>query len=581
MRWLWDVLLPRERTTLLIVLAATVVGSVAEAATIGLVVPFIGVLAEPASVNDSAWRIVSARLPIMPPVQTVLVLGAALLGMFLVKNAYLTVLVHQQYRFVFSAQAALSKRLLLTYLRAPWTFHTQRNSAELLRDVNVEVPLVFGNVLNPLMVLATELLVTTAVVLLLVIVEPVSSLLCLVLLGGMTAVFYVVVRRRTTRLGERQFHLRADMIKAVTQGLGAAKETKVLGREEFFATEFARSADQCAAANTYLATISQLPRFFLETLVIGGIVGILGVMAWQGRDTAEALPMLALFAVAAFRLMPAMNRIVSCVANIRYHGKALRAVHHSLTTLTGGGPIRDALGRETSAATFERLELRTLSYRYAGAERDAVSAIDLIIPRGAAVGITGPSGAGKTTLVDVIVGLLEPVQGDVFVDGEPVRDLATWRRRIGYVPQQVYLLDDSVRRNVAFGLPDADIDDERVWAALRSAQLERLVRGERGGLEVTVGERGVRFSGGERQRLGIARALYHDPDVLVLDEITASLDVETEQEVTRAIRSLKGMKTLIIITHRLSTIEHCDMVYELAEGRLVRARTTIGAGGVA
>jgi ABC-type multidrug transport system fused ATPase/permease subunit len=586
LRQLWDILNPRDRTRLVAVFAATIVGSVVEATALGLVVPFIGVLADPASLTQGRWPAVISWLPAMSTAQTVLVLAGLLFAMFVIKNSYLTLLIHHQFRFVYRTQAAVSRRLLSAYLHAPWTFHIQRNSSELLRDVNVEVPIVFGSILNPLMVLTTELLVTVAIVVLLVVVDPWSSILCLLLLGGTSGLFYMNIRRKMNRLGREQLQVRADMIKSVTQGLAAVKETKVLGREGHFAGVYAEASGKYASSNTYLATMSQLPRFFLETAVIGGILAILLVMSWRGRDSGDALGVLALFAVAAFRLMPAMNRIVSCVSNIRYHQSALETVHAGLAAFGDAtderragprsGPAKEGEAVAAANPPFEeRLELRHLRYRYPSAEADALSDVDVVIPKGAAVGITGPSGAGKTTLVDVIVGLLEPTHGRVVVDGRESTDLQAWRRRIGYVPQQVYLLDDSVRRNVAFGLRDDEIDDGRVWEALRAAQLEALVRGLPDGLGAGVGERGVRFSGGERQRLGIARALYHDPDVLVLDEITASLDVETEREVTRAIRSLKGTKTLIIITHRLSTIDHCDVVYELAAGRLVATRAPV------
>ena len=581
LRKLWDILTRAERVRMCVLLAAIVVGSVWEALALGMVVPFIGLINNPATLEWKRWKWVAARTGSLNTSQVLLFAAAGLFVLFLLKNIYLTVLTRVQFSFAYSTQAALSCRLLRAYLSAPWPFHLQHNTSELLRDVNVEVPLVFGNVLNPLVVLVTESLVTLAVLGLLLWVDPVSSLLSIGLLGGASLGFYRLVRRKTDRLGNEQQRTRGAMIKCVNEGLGAIKETKVLGREEYFTTAFGRESREFARATAYLATVSQLPRFFLEVVIIGGMLVVLSVVTWRHRDSASAFAALALCGVAAFRLMPAMNRMVSCVANIRYHRSAVSVVHAGIERFghmaVGSTPRSSS---QTGLPFQHQLELREVGYRYPEATGDSIRSISLVVPMGTSVGIKGPSGAGKTTLVDVVVGLLAPTRGQVLVDGQDVyEDLDGWRRRLGYIPQNVYLLDDSVRRNVAFGVPDTEIDGERVWAALRAAQLEKLVRQLPDGLDAGVGERGVRFSGGERQRLGIARALYHDPDVLVLDEATGSLDVETEREVTAAIQGLRGTKTLIVITHRLATIERCDVIYDLTDGRIADMRWSKSLAG--
>lgn len=575
LRKLWDVLTPLERRRFGVLFVATLIGSVWEAAALGLVVPFIGAISDPGSLQRGWWLSLTGRIGSADPRRVLLAISAALFVFYLLKNVYLTLLTHWQFRFVYLAQAELSSRLFSAYLKAPWTFHVQRNSAELLRDINVEAPLVFGNVLFPLTVLLTELLVTVALIVLLLLVDPVSSLVSIGLLGGTSLWFYRLVRHTTDRLGYQQQGRRAEMIKWVNQGLGAIKETKLFGRERFFATAFEDESRAAARATGYLATVNQLPRFFLETIIVGGLVAILAVATLRGHQSSEAFATIALCGVAAFRLLPAMNRAVGCVANMRFHKSALDAVHRGLRSF---GDVSDsampALRLDGVRLPFERqIELCGVAYRYPGTTVDSIADVSMVIPKGASVGIKGPSGAGKTTLVDVIVALLAPTRGRTLVDGRDVAaDLEAWRRRIGYIPQQVYLLDDTIRRNVAFGLADSEIDDDRVWKALAEAQIHSLVRQLPEGLDSRVGERGVRFSGGERQRLGIARVLYHNADVLVLDEATASLDVDTEREVTRAIQSLRGAKTLIVITHRLSTIEQCDLVYELAGGRIASVR---------
>lgn len=581
LRKLWDILTRAERVRMCVLLAGIVVGSVWEALALGMLVPFITLINNPATAQRETWKWIAAWTGSLDTSQVLLPAAASLFVLFLLKNIYLTVLTRFQFSFIYRTQGVLSCRLLRAYLSAPWPFHLQRNTAELLRDVNVEVPLVFSNVLNPLIVLVTESLVTLAVVVLLLLVDPVSSFLSIGLLGSASLGFYRLVRRKTDRFGDEQQRTRVEMIKCVNEGLGAIKETKVLGREEYFAAAFGRESRQCARATAYIATVGQLPRFFLEVVIVGGMLVVLSVMTWRHRDSASAFTALALCGVAAFRLMPAMNRVVACVANIRYHRGAVSVVHAGLerfghmavdSTPSSPPPVRLPLQHQ--------LELRDIAYRYPGACADSIQSISFSIPMGFSVGITGPSGAGKTTLVDIIVGLLAPSRGQILIDGRDIyQDLAAWRSRLGYIPQNVYLLDDSVKRNVALGIPDAEVNEEQVWAALRAAQLEKLVRQLPAGLDAGVGERGVRFSGGERQRLGIARALYHNPDVLVLDEATASLDVETEREVTAAFQGLRGTKTLIIIAHHLATIEQCDVIYELTDGRIADMRWSESRAG--
>lgn len=573
---LWSLFSAKDRRQLWLVVSTIVIGSVLEAAAIGLTVPFISMVTDPGRLAasagpwlPSAWLTDPNRLAVRG--------AAALLVFYVVKNIFMTVTTFVQFRFVYGGQTSLSQRLFTAYLRAPWLFHVNHNSGDLLRNVNVEVPLVYNGVLLPLLTVATEGLVSVALLAVLVLVDPWASLIGLVTLGGASWLFYLFVRKRTDALGVTQQQTRGAMIRAVNEGLGAIKDTRVLGREHYFARAYARHSNDFAAANSFLATVTQLPRFFLETVAIGGVMLVLMAMSWQGRPSSDAVSLLALSALSAFRLMPAMNRVVASLANIRYHRSALDVVAKGLHELDDTVRRDEAAAFDAASAVVttipfsDRIELRHVQFTYQGADRAALADVALTIHKGSAVGIKGPSGAGKTTLVDVIVGLLAPTAGQLTVDGRPVvtaEDFRAWRRHLGYIPQQVALLDDSLRRNIAFGVDDAEIDDDRVWRALRSAQLEPLVRGLKDGLNTSVGERGVRFSGGERQRLGIARALYHDPDVLVLDEITSALDVDTEREVMRTIKDLRGEKTLILITHRLSTLEQCDEVFELRAGRL-------------
>lgn len=364
------------------------------------------------------------------------------------------------------------------------------------------------------------------------------------------------------------------MIKWVNQGLGGVKESRVLGREGYFVDAYRASSAGYARAMRYLATVSQLPRLYLETLVAGGILLLLGVAMARHEGSEVVVPTLALFGAAAFRLLPSVNRIIASITNIRYHESAVEVIHRDMGLMAGAGAHReaDAPGPGGELQFAHDIELRDVCFQYPESNVTTLNGVSLVILKGSAVALVGPSGAGKTTLVDVLLGLLQPTSGAVLVDGQDVHaHLRSWQRRIGYIPQVIYLSDDTLRRNVAFGVPDPDIDDEKVWKALESAQLAGLVRAWPDGLTAVVGERGVRLSGGQRQRIGIARALYHDPEVLVLDEATSSLDGATERDIMSAIEALAGNKTLIVIAHRLSTVERCDRTYWIRDGRFERA----------
>ena len=316
--------------------------------------------------------------------------------------------------------------------------------------------------------------------------------------------------------------------------------------------------------------LNQMPRLFIETVAFSAIFISVAAILLTGGSEATLLPTLALFAVAAVRLMPSVNRILGSLTRISYYAPALRVLAQDLPQAAATAPHRPPPARGATGAAPDAVVAEGLGFTYPGAPKPALSGIDIRIPRGASVALLGPSGAGKTTLADVLLGLLQPTEGRVTVGDEPLADaVASGRLHLGYIPQNVYLCEETVRRNVAFGLPDDAIDDERVWRVLSMARLDIHVRSLPGGLDAIVGERGVSLSGGQRQRIGIARALYDDPDLLVLDEATSALDTQTEQEISASIDALAGAKTLLIIAHRLSTIERCDLRFTLENGRLV------------
>jgi ABC-type multidrug transport system fused ATPase/permease subunit len=355
-------------------------------------------------------------------------------------------------------------------------------------------------------------------------------------------------------------------IQHIQQGLGGVKDVKLLGREAYLVSQFQVHAVGSAHAARSQTTLQALPRLWLELLAVGGLTALIAIMIGQGKATQDMLPVVALFAAAAFRFLPSVNRVLGAVQGIRYQRPVVDALHGEIQLMSGDVDTAGAL----PVSFDETLALEGVSFRYPGAEAWALRDVSLTIERGTSVGFVGTSGAGKSTLVDVVLGLLNPDTGAVKIDGRDIRsNLRGWQDQIGYVPQSIFLTDDTLRRNVAFGIPDEQIDESAIEYAVASAQLDSFVKALPDGLDTVVGERGTRLSGGQLQRIGIARALYHNPGVLVMDEATSALDTETERGVMEAVRALRGEKTLLVVAHRTSTVEHCDYVFRLEQGALV------------
>ena len=564
---IWGFLTPTERHSARILLGLMVIGMALETLGVGLVIPALALLTQQDLVHNYP-----ALQPILQtlgnPSQQNLIIGGMLMlvGVYLIKGLFLAFLAWQQTRFAFGTQAQLSQRLFTVYLRQPYTFHLQRNSAQLIRNVINEVSLFTGKGMLPGMVLLTESLVLLGLCSLLLIVEPLGALIVMGVLGTATWGFHRFTRRRISRWGEARQHHEGLRIQHLQQGLGGAKDVKLLGRETNFLEQYSLHNVQSARMGQLQATLQQLPRLWLELLAVSGLAMLVISMLAQDRALGALLPTLGLFAAAAFRLMPAINRILGAVQSLRYSLPTIDVLHMELNLATS-----EITGTRSLVTPFHAaLELSQVTYTYPSAAESALKDISLIIQRGESVGFIGASGAGKSTLVDLLLGLLIPSSGEVLVDSKDIQvNLRNWQDQIGYVPQSIFLTDDTLRRNVAFGLPENQIDDNAITRAIQAAQLEEFVASLPGGLGTLVGERGIRLSGGQRQRIGVARALYHDPAVLVMDEATSALDIATEDGVMQAVTTLQGSKTIIIVAHRLSTVAHCDRLYRLERGVIV------------
>ena len=561
------ILTKSERRGAAVLLGLMIIGMMLETLGIGLIIPAISLLVQ----GDLA-----ANYPQLQPVlrslgnptRRQLITGGmlTLVAIYLIKATFLAFLAWRQTKFSFDVQAHLSERLFTTYLRQPYTFHLQRNSAQLIRNAIKEVAQFVGGAITPGLLLIAEGLVMIGVATLLVIVEPVGAVIVVLVLGVAGWAFQRATRAQVSRWGiARQLH-EGLRLQHLQQGLGGAKDVKLLGREREFLAQFSEHNTQSARVGQFEATLQQLPRLWLELLGVAGLATLVLTMLAQGRSMGTIVPTLALFAVAAFRFMPSINRLLVAVQALRYGVPAINTLYEELK-LAAPDP---ALKGPATAVFRSEIRLTDVSFTYATGSARAVDSLSICIGKGEAVGFVGPSGSGKSTLVDIIMGLLTPTSGNVAVDGKDIQhNLRAWQDQIGYVPQSIYLTDDTLRRNIAFGLANEQIDDAAVGRAVKAAQLEEFIDALPKGLATRVGERGVRLSGGQRQRIGIARALYHDPSVLVLDEATSALDTTTERDVMGAVTALQGTKTVLIVAHRTSTVESCDRLYKLVQGKVV------------
>ena len=569
LRQLSYVLSRREKRNGILLLILMMVGALLEVVGVGAIPAFIASISVPDKLLEiDAVAKVYATLGVGSPEEMVLWAAGGLILVFALKNAYLAFLAYARARYSSHREVSIANRLFRAYMDAPYTFHLQRNTAELLRNTNTEARASVGGVIVPLLSIVMEAMVLVFILALLISIEPAITLIIFAVFGFLTYAFWRFTRVKISKYAQQEVDHNSLAIKAVNQGLGGFKDARVLSRERFFVDLYSESTALKAIANQYKTFVQSLPRLFLETVAILGLLGIAVVFIAQDRDLDAIVPTLALIAVAVVRLMPSFTKISNNVSSLQWGTKSLSVVYSDLSLLD---PNKNGIPRDNDQFFFEsEIHLDALRYAYPGQNGYALEDVSLTIPKNASVGFVGPSGSGKTTIVDVILGLLPPGSGRVMVDGTDIHDhLRAWQRKIGYIPQQIYLTDDSVRRNVAFGQEDDNIDDNAVWAALEAAQLRELVEGFPEGLDAFVGERGVRLSGGQRQRIGIARALYHQPEVLIMDEATSALDNQTERQFVEALERLQGNHTMIVIAHRLSTVQGCDRLFMLDQGRLV------------
>ncbi len=502
--------------------------------------------------------------------RSTMLIVAAVIGVFFLGRAAFTIgRTWIDSRVVQNTAARTADRLFRRYLATPYRLHLRRSSPELIRNAITSVDEVASRFLTPLVSVSGEAIIIVVMVAVLAVTAPVPTAVVAGVIGVVGFALLRVVRTRLRTVGRLSERSQQRSFAAIQQGLHDLRDIKVYGRERFFAGIFRRERRLFARARYEMATLSVVPRVGIETLVFLMVVGFLAVSTADAA--AGSLSVLGLFAYAALRIMPGVNRVINGLNKIRF---STAAVENVIGDLQGPEPPLPAHRRPDQPLEWSTLVLADVCFRYEDEGPDVLCDIDLVLHQGEAVGLVGPTGSGKSTLLDLLLGLLEPTDGSITLDGRPLAELLDlWQASIGLVPQEIYLLDDTIRRNVAFGVRDRDIDDESVWRALKLAQLATFVESTEHGLDTPVGERGVSLSGGQRQRVAIARALYHDPRILVFDEATSSLDSATERELLAAIDRIGRDRTIFMVAHRLSTVRGCDRILVVDEGRIVASGT--------
>ena len=503
----------------------------------------------------------------------------ALIVIYILKNAYLMMVSYIQYTFIYNNQLRLSARLIDCYLKKPYTYHLDKNSAEMIRSIMLDSERFFQLLLTAFSVFA-EILVSALMCVYLLVVDWMITLCVVVILGLVSGLYLLIFHGRSKKNGEISQYNDGKMHQAINQALGAVKDIKILHREKYFVDAFSRRGAEKYRAVRNNEILGQAPKYLIETVCIGAILLVLSIKLYMGEDLGNMIPQLAAFAMAAFKLLPSVGKVDNYLNLIIFLKPSVDLIYRDIkdTEDMNGYLLCDkdekpADKSETPGTNADSsIRVDHVYYRYPKTETDVLKDVSFNIPVGKSIGLVGPSGAGKSTIADVILGILTPTGGNVFYDDMNVHEHPIkWSRMLAYIPQAIFLADETIRQNVAFGIPEDEIEEDKVWKALDDAQLSDFVRSLPQGLDTMVGERGVRLSGGQRQRIGIARALYGNPQILVLDEATSALDNETEAAVMEAIESLQGKITMIIIAHRLTTISGCDYIYKVEDGRITEA----------
>lgn len=568
---IFTILTPEKRRKSLLLLIMMTIGAMLEALGIASIMPLLSIMGDESFLqkNPNIEKLISI-FGIDNQKQFCIFFAVVLIFVYIIKNVYLAIQSKIQIKFTMNLEAKYSSELMDTYLNKSYLFHISHNSAQILRDVAVGAQTAFRNILLPTLNLLTEAITVFVIWIFLVFVDPLTAIGAGGILGVLSILLLKLLRKKISKKGELNSKLQIDVNKWINQGVGAIKETKVLRREKYFSYSFRSAYKEYTNANASFQFLNSIPRFIIEFIVVFGLLLLIIIKLILNQPINQIVTLLGVLALAAFRLMPSVTRIINYANMIKFQMPLFNELYNEFIQIRDRIQKKETISfanKDKRLVFNKNIEIKNLTFSYNNEEQPVIKNISFEIPKGSFVGIVGTSGAGKTTFVDILLGLLKPSKGEVSVDGINIfKNIRSWQADLSYVPQSIYLIDGTIRENIAIGIDRTNIDNQRIQEVLEMSELSSFINTLPNGIETEVGERGVRLSGGQKQRIGIARALYQMPEVLVLDEATSALDNETEKSIMNTILKLKGKITIISIAHRLSTLEGCDFKVKFESG---------------
>lgn len=560
----------KQKINLILLLIVIFIGAFVELLGVSAILPVVNVATSPETIEQT-WYLswIQQTLGLQDAGQMLIVLSVILIIIYILKNVYVTIMYNMQYSFIFGNQKKLAVKLMDCYMHQNYLFHVSKNVAELQRNVTSDVNGFFTVVLNFLQFLA-EISVCIVLVIYLLMQDFVTTMAVAVLLFIFVGLFAGIFKKILGEKGRKNREVNVQVTKWILQSFSGIKEIKVINAEDFFIDNYNKYYSQFATLQRQQSMLTFLPRPVMETVCICGLLlAVILKLTIDSSDIASFIPTLSVFAIAAFRMLPSFNRITGYLGGIMFSIPSIDAIYKDLKEVEQLLKQREIIEKiDENMSLTKSIQMEHVSFKYPESDKWILKNANIEIRKNSSVAFIGASGAGKTTAADLILGLLEPEEGRILVDDTDIRtNIAAWHQKIGYIPQTIYLMDDTIKANIAFGVDAENVDEERIYTALKEAQLNEFIEQLPDGINTEIGDRGVKLSGGQRQRIGIARALYRNPEVLVLDEATSALDNDTEKEVMEAIDSLHGTRTLIVIAHRLTTIQNCDEIYEVGNGQ--------------
>ena len=572
---LGKVLNKKQRSRVAILAVMIVIGGLLETFSVSLIFPLVTAITEENAFTENGLVVFISDLFNIPDLRTfVIIMLFALAAMFILKNVYMLVLYYVQHSFITNSQYRTSRDLLQMYLNKPYSFFLTANTSDLLRTIYGDSSSVFSLLLQYLQIL-TEVVVALCLGMVILISDVLMTVVVVGVMGFFMFGSNFVLKKRIRKIGENSRIKQSLMYKSILQSVTSIKDVKVFAKEDSFMKSYKLHGKEYYHLVRDNSVFSSIPKLVVEAACMSGILVYMAVMIMAGGELTAMLPQLTAFALVAMRLMPCASRVSTYLANAEYYKPALEYIAANadfaqFMKMNEAG-MKEADSKQVPMTLKEKITLKGITFKYENTDKYIFENADMEVKVGESVGIVGSSGAGKTTIVDILLGLLQAEAGAILCDGKDVKaDYTSWLANIGYIPQTISLIDDTIRANVAFGYMEGAFEDERVWKVLEEAQLREFVEQLPDGLDTKVGERGVRLSGGQRQRIGIARALFHNPELLILDEATSALDNDTEAAIMEAINHFHGRKTMLIIAHRLKTIENCDVIYRVENGKITR-----------